>query len=727
MYKSENGPNIAAAKKQLILKGYDTSKEVFREYNKSGKIVRLGIHVSHERCNLSCPYCLNSDDGFHYIDNHLYQSRASLPEMKKWISDAKQVGVRTVVIDGLFEPMMNKECTLNLIRHIRDEGVNPILITNLVLLAREDVIALADCDCAVLGKLNVPLVGAQDPRYQSYVEVQRYLTGNNYADIYEKLRSKIELLQEYNFNSQRNNAEGNPITNLGLQTVIAPQNIAYIPELYRQLSELNIYMHMEPVKMQGGGYGDTFNLSPCSIKDLWARLKAVNDERNVETMPQNPAYVLHKCLNNLATLNININGDVIPCPSIEVIVGNLRSDLMPQIIRHRHMQMIRNLEKHLTGSCQECELLRSADCYGGCRGGTFMRLRQIGHSVEESLSASDPSCWRVNKVLDLRPDHHAGNGNIRIITGIEPVVDADCVIGSTATILKKYGVENTQALFDAIFGRHFEIYYHSVHKQVDAYRDKMALIESNAITYQTIPCGSIKEIKEQLDRDLPILCISDYHYLTYLDGANKRHKLHAFIIYGYDLYLNKIHVCDPAYSLKTTIYLEDLLKSINSKKVQAKCFIVKCDPAELRLQAERRFSPPFIESFYKFHSTEQRQGCLLEGVKAIEHLSSDMFNDKDEITADIDPSSIHLIHQARERHRRYLIKLQERDLNIHNGLIESLNEHNKNWEILGNLCIRMTQEKHQKYSGRIKQRVKDLIEGERQHAYQLHQITAASK
>ena len=177
-----------------ILKGYDITKQEYIETNRTGGIIRLGLHVSCPACNLSCPYCLNGC-GTHYVKN-IQTDSVGIDDRKSWIRQAYELGARCFVIDGIYEPLANEAETLELLGYIRSLGVTPILITNMTYMDERIVKRLAEMQVSVLGKLNVPMVESDHPNYRTYSEVQAYLTGGN-SGVYERLKSAIHLLMVY--------------------------------------------------------------------------------------------------------------------------------------------------------------------------------------------------------------------------------------------------------------------------------------------------------------------------------------------------------------------------------------------------------------------------------------------------------------------------------------------------------------------------------------------------
>ncbi len=382
-----------------VLKGLDVTKDQLINANKKKELIRLGLHISSKKCNISCPYCLN-EEGIHYVNNDVYNSKATLDEIKNWLKQAKELKVKYVIIDGIFEPLTNQKDTLNILEYLQELEIRSILITNLTLMTKDIAKRLKELNVAILGKLNVPIVNKHDINYGKFAQLQSYLMGLQNKNIYDVLISNINLLIDYGFNKLEYNKDGCKTTRLGLQTIITHHNIEYLPTLASQTRDLNIFFLAERVKPQGAAVSDEFYISPFEFKELDETIKSDNEKLGYYIRESTPAFINGTCLKHLGTVNININGDVIPCPSVEFIIGNLRKEKLKDIINSYYAQILRNIKDHIQGDCKHCELFKNLECYAGCRGYTFMYLKHRGFSDYEALVASDPSCWKVKQILN---------------------------------------------------------------------------------------------------------------------------------------------------------------------------------------------------------------------------------------------------------------------------------------------------------------------------------------
>ena len=251
---------------------------------------------------------------------------------------------------------------------------------------------------SILTKLNVPIIDENHENYREILGIQKHLSGlkGDEKKIYLRQVNMIKRLIDNNFNEELENGK----TRLGIETIISKKNIKYIPELVRQCRNLNIYSHVEVIKLQGMGKNyEEFQIDKYELQELFEKIQKDDINEGYEFWEAKPPYVAGTCYQNLMRIDVATNGDVYPCPGIDLNMGNLKSLSIEEILANKYMKIIRNLENYIEGDCKNCELFKSKECYGGCRGTVFQTLKQKKYSLYECLVASDPSCWRVNNIL----------------------------------------------------------------------------------------------------------------------------------------------------------------------------------------------------------------------------------------------------------------------------------------------------------------------------------------
>ncbi|MDD5167184.1 MAG: radical SAM protein [Syntrophales bacterium] len=104
--------------------------------------------------------------------------------------------------------------------------------------------------------------------------------------------------------------------------------------------------------------------------------------------------VFHGCAAGRGFLYIKANGDVWPCPFVEIAAGNVKVEPLKQIYENSEVfQNLRRREATLKGLCGECSYQRLC---GGCRG------RALAYSGD--YLAEDPRCFIHN--AGTAPGHH---------------------------------------------------------------------------------------------------------------------------------------------------------------------------------------------------------------------------------------------------------------------------------------------------------------------------------
>src|ERR1700755_1169117 len=92
------------------------------------------LEVTH-RCPLQCPYCSNP------VELDRASTELTTAEWKKVLSELAEIGVLQIHFSG-GEPTARKDLP-ELVKHASDVGLYSNLITSAVLLAREEIAALA--------------------------------------------------------------------------------------------------------------------------------------------------------------------------------------------------------------------------------------------------------------------------------------------------------------------------------------------------------------------------------------------------------------------------------------------------------------------------------------------------------------------------------------------------------------------------------------------------------
>ena len=391
------------------LLSFETPKEKYYEIAEENKLLRLGVKVNTPvACNWACPYCYAGssktsdrpkvEENLYYKGIDPYKDKEWAKKMKNWIDQAIDIGVNTITINGTFEPATSPDI-FDIIEYCINKGIYTTLVTNGTLWKYDELKKLYDLGICILVKLNVPMVDNTDKRYAEFCDIQKNLSGRKQDSItvYEEQKKLIENLIEIGFNKKVKNE----CTRLGVESIIARNNIKYLPELVQQFRRLNIYSHIEVMKLQGFARNNpNLQVTKLEMKELFKKILDNDIADGYEPWDIKPPYVAGTCYQNLIRVDMKADGNIAPCPGIDLIMGNMNEKKLSDILKNEDLKIIRNLTKYIQGDCKDCELFKKKECYGGCRGTVYQTLLNHGCSKYECLVGSDPSCHRVKKVLD---------------------------------------------------------------------------------------------------------------------------------------------------------------------------------------------------------------------------------------------------------------------------------------------------------------------------------------
>jgi len=206
-------------------------------------------------------------------------------------------------------------------------------------------------------------------------EVQDFLAGRPGA--YAPIRRGLELLLEAGYP-----AKGLP---LGAQTVVCRQNIDELPAMWRWLRDRHIIPYVELLTFQGRARRHPeLEVSVAEMQGLFEALAAIDRREYGIDWEPHPPVAGFSCNRHAYSCTVTVTGDILPCPGINLSVGNIRQQPLAEILAgSRVMQELRHADKHVKGACRDCEL--APGCYG-CRG--------MAYQATGDYLAEDPLCWR---------------------------------------------------------------------------------------------------------------------------------------------------------------------------------------------------------------------------------------------------------------------------------------------------------------------------------------------
>ena len=322
----------------------------------------LVFHIT-GRCNLQCVYCYASS----YDRGDL-----KIEEVQDVLSQAARLGTRHVILSG-GEPLLHPDFyeiaeyakELRLKVHITSNGtmIDEIAAEKLRSLDVNVTISL-DGSCA---EANDPLRGegtfssainSIDNLINScvYTSMRMTLVKQNVNDV----RNYIELAIQHNVNRC--------IIERVTGIIEIPQSMELEPssaDVFRSFKIMSEYMNVN-------------GLNVGSNDPLWLLFRKDLLEKYTNT-----THICGGCTAGVASITINPDLTVTPCPRLPITVGNLREDSLENIWHNSDiLQNLRN--RDLFDSCSSCNYKYIC---GGCRGAAHAHGSYLG---------KDPQCWRVN-------------------------------------------------------------------------------------------------------------------------------------------------------------------------------------------------------------------------------------------------------------------------------------------------------------------------------------------
>lgn len=329
--------------------------EEIESARESGRLLSMELELS-RACNLRCIYC--------YADSGAALDQELTPmEIFDVVDQAVELGARRIIVLGGGEPLAHPHI-LPILRHIHQHGAAIDLFTNGTLITAQ----LAR-DFMALGVS--PVVKMNSMRE----DVQDLLADK--AGTFTKIRQGLKHLQDAGYPK--------PNQALGVQTVICRQNLAELPSMWAWIRAQDMVPYFETITLQGRARRHPELLvGPEEIRTLFQTLSHLDRERfGFEWEPHPPVAGL-TCNRHFYTCTVTVHGDIIPCPGVDLPVGNIRQTRLADILdKSTVIRDLRNIRATIKGACRECEFHDS--CYG-CRG---MAYQQTGDYL-----AADPLCWK---------------------------------------------------------------------------------------------------------------------------------------------------------------------------------------------------------------------------------------------------------------------------------------------------------------------------------------------
>jgi radical SAM protein with 4Fe4S-binding SPASM domain len=361
-----------------VLRGYMYGAQEAHEARDSNRLLAIRIETN-KSCNLRCRYCYaqSGEDSAKVADFN---------NLKRIISEAKELGIRSVVVIGGGEPTLYPNFR-DLIFYIDSLGIIPVIFSNTLLMTEELAWFLYKHNASVMGKLD-----SLKP------EVQDYLAGREGAS--EDIRKGLGNLLKAGFSKPAGRGE----LRLGVSFVSNKMNLEEIEEIWHFCRQNNIFPNMEILTPTGRANDELKDklLTADEIKEY--KLKLLEIDRKYygyDWLPYTP-ITASGCLQHLYSLYINIEGNVRPCaptkldehPALRIggeYPYNINKMSLREIYGSDLFTYVRNIDKVLEGKCGNCEHLE--ECIG-CRGYAYSVGVNNGIDPLEALRMECQQCFK---------------------------------------------------------------------------------------------------------------------------------------------------------------------------------------------------------------------------------------------------------------------------------------------------------------------------------------------
>lgn len=325
-------------------------------------------------CNLQCIHC-------HASNSKPNRDELTTSEAKQFIDDLGMVTEFRMLVYTGGEPLMRPDL-IELLHHSRKAGLTNVIATNGTLIDNEVAVRLR----------KAGVVGAAVSLDSSHRGIHNYIRRDDTA--FELALRGIRALKQAGILVQIN-------------VTAMEYNFSNLDELIELAEEVGagimLMYQLVPV-----GRGSSIEEASLDVSQNERLLKSLSlKQKHISTIiepvagPQYWPYlmeqrgepngmrlklaekVFHGCTAGRGFVYIKANGDVWPCPFVELNAGNVREASFKNIWQQADVFVnLRNREQTLTGRCGECKYRTLC---GGCRG--------RASAYYGDYLAEDPSCF----------------------------------------------------------------------------------------------------------------------------------------------------------------------------------------------------------------------------------------------------------------------------------------------------------------------------------------------
>ena len=331
-------------------------------------------------CNLLCLHC-------HADAREPFPNELTLQEGLQVINELSILGTEAVIFSG-GEPLLRKDFVLRLAEQCIDLGIIPAMLTNGVLIDHKVALELKDAGIMAVG---IP-IDSINPKVHDRLR--------NVAGIFDKALKAIKACNDVNLK-------------VAVTTMALKSNCAEVPQMIDFVSRLGVDQIAIYDLVPNGRGKEMMNemMLQEQRENLIRYLQRMQEEREMIFVFSggNPLYpqiavTMHKtrgtsppdlllkhfwinapvgCHAGINYLSLRPNGDVYPCPFLQIKVGNIREKGLNEMWYGSELLKTLRNRRLLTGKCGDCEY---RELCGGCRGRAY--------AYSDDVLAEDPVCLR---------------------------------------------------------------------------------------------------------------------------------------------------------------------------------------------------------------------------------------------------------------------------------------------------------------------------------------------
>jgi AdoMet-dependent heme synthase len=325
-------------------------------------------------CNLRCIHC-------HAISGNAAADELSTDEGKRLIDDIASVSeFRTLIYTG-GEPLVRPDI-FELFRHSQKAGLANIIATNGTLIDEEMAFKLKDHGVVC----NAISIDASDPAVHDMVRNKpgafdlalRAIEATKKAGIVLQINTTA---MEYNIPNLSELIDFVDDCGAGIMLMYQLVAVGRGEKIEKATLKKAANQYLSELIALKQKTAKTI-IEPVAGPQYWPHLLKKNGIHD-GLLLKLAGKVFHGCAAGRGFVYVKANGDVWPCPFVEVNAGNIRDLSFDKIYRNAPVfQNLRNREKLLKGLCSDCNY--KTVC-GGCRG------RALAYSGD--YLAEDPRCF----------------------------------------------------------------------------------------------------------------------------------------------------------------------------------------------------------------------------------------------------------------------------------------------------------------------------------------------